>query len=257
MGSPSSGVTFSSLIVEALTRYQHREAFVCGSRRVTYAEAAERTAHLTTTFAGMGVRLGSGVALLSSNSPESWLAQAATYLLGGHFSGLQLLGSLDDHVFVCDDAEVSVLVVGEDHDDQGSEILAQAATVKHLVILRSDGTVEGGNAPGITSTLTAGPAGEEDVAWLQYTGGTTGRPKGAMLPQRAMAQQAMSVLASWGLPEHLVIWPPVLSRMRLSCPCSLRCYAEAASCCYPASSPRHGSVQCMNTASTSRSPFQR
>jgi fatty-acyl-CoA synthase len=49
--------------------------------------------------------------------------------------------------------------------------------------------------------LSRGPAGEEDTAWLQYTGGTTGTPKGVMVPHRALVQQTHTLSCSWGLPE--------------------------------------------------------
>jgi fatty-acyl-CoA synthase len=48
--------------------------------------------------------------------------------------------------------------------------------------------------------LTRGNAEEEDIAWLQYTGGTTGRPKAAMISHRAMVQEVFSLTASWRLP---------------------------------------------------------
>ena len=50
--------------------------------------------------------------------------------------------------------------------------------------------------------LDGGPHGAEDVAWLLYTGGTTGIPRAAMLPERALAQLVWSVLAGWHLPRE-------------------------------------------------------
>lgn len=202
MTPSQSGVTYSSLIVEALTRYSSRDAFVIGGRRVSYAQAAASTGRLAAALKDRGIGIGDGVAALSPNSPESWFIQAATYLLGGHFSGLQLLGSPDDHVFVCDDAEIEVLAVAEGYEDRGAEIMAKGSTVKHLIALGPEGQVDGENRDVSPNALAAGPAGEEDVAWLQYTGGTTGRPKGVMLSQGAMVQQTLSLMASWGLPEE-------------------------------------------------------
>lgn len=199
-GKPT--VTYSGMIVEALTRYRSREAFVFGERRMTYAEAAQATARYVTAFERRGVGLGSGVAMLGPNSPESWLVQAATYLRAAHFSGLQLLGSIEDHVFVCDDAEVSLLVVAEACADQGAEIMAKSATVKDIIVIPSRGELVGDDSAQVSGDLTFAPVGDEDVAWLQYTGGTTGRPKGVMLSQGAMVQQTLSLMASWGLPEE-------------------------------------------------------
>ena len=42
----------------------------------------------------------------------------------------------------------------------------------------------------------------EDLTWLLYTGGTTGVPKAAMLPERAVAQMVQSVSIGWDLPDE-------------------------------------------------------
>jgi fatty-acyl-CoA synthase len=139
--------------------------------------------------------------MLSPNRPESWLAQAAAYLLGATFTGLQVLGAAQDHVFICDDAEASVLVADESCAERAAAILAQAETLRHLIVLGSDGSSDEPHATALP--LSPGPGCEEDVAWFPYTGGTTGRPKGVMLPQRALVAQTLSYLASCGIPEQL------------------------------------------------------
>ena len=50
------------------------------------------------------------------------------------------------------------------------------------------------------ATLRWGTRRPEDLSWLLYTGGTTGVPKAAMLPERAVAQMAQSVSIGWDLP---------------------------------------------------------
>ena len=201
MGAASSGVTVSSAIVELFSRYRGREAFVAGDRRLTYAQSAEVVGRLMAGYAARGVGPGSGVVMLSPNRPESWLAAAAAYLLGASFTGLQVLGTTEDHAFMCDDVGASVLVVDEALADRAEAIRAGAATLKHVIVLRPDGSSDE-LADVAVLPLSVGPAGEEDVAWLQFTGGTTGRPKGVMLPQRALVAQTLSYLASCGIPEN-------------------------------------------------------
>jgi fatty-acyl-CoA synthase len=196
----STGVTVSELIEDALGRHPHREAFVAGERRFTYEQSSEVIGRLMSAFTARGVGIHSAVAMLSPNRPESWLAQAAAYMLGASFTGLQVLGSVDDHVFICGDAEASVLVADESCAERAAEILARAETLQHLIILRGDGSGDELGASALP--LNAGRASEEDVAWFPYTGGTTGRSKGVMLPQRALVAQTLSYLASCGIPEH-------------------------------------------------------
>src|ERR1700744_1340955 len=109
--SASSGVTLGDLIVQALTWNRPSEAFVAGARRLTYAQGHDLVAQSMAALANPGVGLGVGVATLRPKMPEAGIIQAATYLLGGRFPGLQALASAEDHIVVCADAEATVLVV--------------------------------------------------------------------------------------------------------------------------------------------------
>jgi fatty-acyl-CoA synthase len=223
-----TGPTYGDLIAEAFDRYPSREAFVAGDRRVTYAEAADLTGRIQRVFAERGLRTGGAMAALSPNNPEAYLVQAAGFLLGARCSGLHPMGSVEDHVFICDDAEIELLVVHPDFAAIGAAVAERAHTVRHLLTL---GPAEVGEdllaacAQRAGGLVMASAVDEEEIAWLQYTGGTTGRPKGVMLSQRAMVQEVHSCLISWGLPEcprylaaspitHAAVLPllPVLTR---------------------------------------------
>ncbi|HZZ46264.1 MAG TPA: AMP-binding protein [Pseudonocardia sp.] len=201
----AGGALYADLIIEALTRYPDRDAFVLGDRRMRYSEAADLVTRLTRVLAAAGVGRGSAVAALSPNAPEAWLLQAAAYLVGASFSGLHPLGSVDDHVHLCDEAGVAVLLVHPRFAEVGASVAQRAGTVRRVLSIG-----ESDLGPDVHAVCADQPGGRptrdpligaEDTAWLQYTGGTTGRPKGVMLPQRAMAAQAQAWLASFGVPE--------------------------------------------------------
>jgi fatty-acyl-CoA synthase len=201
----SEGALYADLIVEAFERHGDREAFVHGDRRMTYAEARDFTARLVQVLAGCGVGRGSAVAALSPNAPEAWLVQAGAYLVGASFSGLHPLGSVEDHVRLCEEAGVTILLVHPRFAEVGAAVAEQASSLRTVLTI---GPSDLGRdirevcAEQSGGRLVRDPEIEpEDTAWLQYTGGTTGRPKGVMLPQRALAQQAVSWLASYGVPE--------------------------------------------------------
>jgi fatty-acyl-CoA synthase len=203
--SATTGISYSRLIVDTFTRHGSRIAFEQDGRSYSYAAAADLMARMRAVLSARGIGAGSGMAALGPNRPEIWLAQAATWLAGGRYSGLHPLGSLDDHVFLCDDAEVEVLVVDPMFAERGAAVAERAATVKHLLTLGPADVGEDllalAERAG-TQPLDAGPADEEDICWLQYTGGTTGRPKGVMLPHRAMVAQAMAFPAAYELPDR-------------------------------------------------------
>jgi fatty-acyl-CoA synthase len=203
MTEPQSGMSYSALIVDALTRHSERAAFIQDECSVSYAEVAERTSRIRRVLEDKGSTKGSCVGALSLNSPDVWMVQAAICLSGAMYTGLHPLGSVDDHVELCDDAEVDILVVHPQFAEIGAQIVARAVGVKHLLVL---GPAEVGDdllalcAGVVPEPLGRGDADEEDIAWLQYTGGTTGRPKAAMISHRAMVQEVFSLTASWRLP---------------------------------------------------------
>jgi fatty-acyl-CoA synthase len=199
-----AGPNYGDVIVEALTRFPTRTAFVAGDRRVSYAQAADMTARFAQVLTDHAVGPGSGVGVLSPNAPEVFATQAATFLSGARYSGLHPMGSVDDHVLLCDDAEIDVLVVHPKFVETGAAIAERAASVRHLLTLGPTGNHP--NLLDVGHRVTAAPlrapaVGEDDVAWLQYTGGTTGTPKGVMLSQGALVQEVQSLTAGWGLPE--------------------------------------------------------
>ncbi|MBV9773004.1 MAG: AMP-binding protein [Gemmatimonadetes bacterium] len=201
----SAGLTVGDLIVEALGRFSDREAFVLGAQRVTYAQTADTISRFVRVLAERGIGPGSAVAALSPNMPEVWLLQAAAYLVGATYTGLHPLGSVSDHAYVCEDAGIGLLVVHPRFAETGVALVERCPGIGSLLSLGPSSVGEdlltlAASSPGIR--LSRGPAGEDETAWLQYTGGTTGKPKGVMVPSRALVAETYTLTCSWGLPER-------------------------------------------------------
>lgn len=186
--------------MQALAQHGSREAFVAGDRRLSYAQVRDLVSRFTSVLAARGVGLGTGVAMLSPNMPESWFVPAATYLLGGRFTGLQALASVNDHIVVCQDADITVLVVTAPFEEHGRQVLDQVDSLKHLVVIPAAGGLPDGEHHA-SRPLHPGPAAEDDVAWLQYTGGTTGRPRARTQPHRAMVYNVLNNMANHEQPR--------------------------------------------------------
>ncbi len=206
MTGARQGVSLGDLLVGAFTRYGDRTAFVADGTRMSYRQAADLLGRMLSVLTARGVGPGSAVGALSPNCAEVFLAQTATWLVGGRYSGLHPLGSADDHLFICDDAEFAVLVAHPAYAARAAELAARAGTVKEVLTL---GPTDGAGEDLLTlcdragpARLDPGPAGEDDLCWLQYTGGTTGHPKGVELSHGAIVQTVFSTLASWEVPAR-------------------------------------------------------
>jgi len=197
--------TYADLIVTALRRYPDRVAFIQGETNFTYAAAADWITRLMSVFHHRGLRRGNGVAILSRNRAEAWFAQAAATLMGCRYTPLHALGSEDDHVFVCADAEVRLLVFDPaGFDERASRIIDRVTGIDVL------GLGPGEVAPDLlllaaetTPVALRAVPESDDICWVPYTGGTTGRPKGVVLPHRSLMHNAWLTLTEFEWPREI------------------------------------------------------
>ena len=103
--------------------------------------------------------------------------------------------SLAEHVYSIKDSGARYLVVDDAFAEMGAAIAKECPTVEH-VIFAGDGDCPAGMLSYEGLVAEASPADDafrtgEDLAGIFYTGGTTGFPKGVMLPHRALWASSM------------------------------------------------------------------
>jgi fatty-acyl-CoA synthase len=201
-----SGGTAGSLIVNAIARFGDRPALADGQVRWSYRELGEVIARFIALFRAVGLKRGDALSILSGNRAESWAAISAAMVMGLRYTPLHPMAAEDDHAFIVEDAEIDALIVeAGKFAPRGLAIKARVPRLKHLL---SFGAVEG--ARDLLSELPkAQPAPLVDdsdvnaIAWLAYTGGTTGRSKGVMLPHRVVTTMATLLYADWDWPAEI------------------------------------------------------
>ena len=204
----SDGAIYSQVVLNALRRFPEHTMFIQDDRSWSYAEMTTAIAKWVALLGERGLPFGGGVGVLSPNRPEVWLTQTAVPFAGGRYTALHPLGSLDDHLYACDEAELSILMVAPNFAARAAELLERASTVRHVFTFGPTDAGVGEDLEDALASITAGPldAGPQrhsDIAWLLYTGGTTGVPKAAMLSSRAIAQMGFSVAVGWDLPTEV------------------------------------------------------
>ena len=197
---------YTDIVLAALRRFPSRVAFRQDGRDLTYARAADLLARWVTILRQRGFRPGDGIGVLSPNRPEVWLGQTAAPFAGGRFTALHPLGSLDDHRYACDEAELRTLLVDPAYAERAAALADRCSAVE--TVFTFGPAPFGEDITALADSVTAapldgGPHDAEDIAWLLYTGGTTGVPKAAMLPERALAQLVSGVLLGWDLPANI------------------------------------------------------
>ncbi len=163
-----------------------------GAADYTFAELARRSNRWANALAGLGVGRGDRVAIILSQRPETPLAHIATYKLGAMAVPLATLLGEDALEYRLNDSGAKVAILDEQAAPKLSRIRDRLPHLQHLVVvdraaLDLPGTHEGAGLEAQASDRFAPVLTRpHDPALLMYTSGTTGPPKGAVLPHSAL-----------------------------------------------------------------------
>ncbi|AMN44742.1 AMP-binding protein [Rhodoplanes sp. Z2-YC6860] len=167
-----------------------RPALGYGSRVLrTYGEVAARVSRLAGALAAMGLKPGERVAIAGKNSPDYLEALYAVWHAGLSAvpANAKLHGAELGYILEQSGARVCFASEGLD-----TEISAHAPpSLERLIVI---GSAEYDKLFA-TDAISLVPRGGDDLAWLFYTSGTTGRPKGAMLTHKVLAAASEAYLA--------------------------------------------------------------
>ncbi len=170
----------------ALTFYQGRTP----AGQLTYGELLTRVAAMAARLHGnFGIGPGDRIALLSVNRLEVPVVCLAAMRLGAALVPLNPGAPPEDWSYVVDHAEAKLVVIDVVFRDRLPDWKAKVVAFDEIgEILDCDAA---GDAP---------PTGEA-LAVVLYTSGTTGRPKGVALSQRAVLANAWSMATNFGLEQ--------------------------------------------------------
>ena len=178
--------------------FADRCAVVDGDRRFSYAEFHRRAGAMAGLLAARGVRRGDRVAVLSPNSPMLLEAHFGVPLTGAILVALNMRLSSRELRYILDDAGVRLLLF-----DAELEALANDAAPALIRISSEE----------YEDSLASSAAIESDVEdeWtplaVNYTSGTTGRPKGAIYHHRGAYLQALAMAAHTAMsPNTVHLW---------------------------------------------------
>jgi fatty-acyl-CoA synthase len=185
--------------------YAKREAVVDGDVRLTYAQFGERCDRWSAGLARLGVGTGDRVATIAPNTHQHLEQFYAIPQLGAVIVPMNYRLTAEDFVYMVNHSGASVLCAHSDYLDLIDGVRARMPEVRHFVAL------EGEKAGWLDyeSLLQSNPAvidlsgiGETDLLAINYTSGTTSRPKGVMITHRNAWMNSIGTLVHWPMGPH-------------------------------------------------------
>ena len=187
--------------------YPAKTAVVDNDLRLTYAELQARVNRLSHALLALGVEPGDRVCILSPNSHFFLESFFATSQIGAVLVPLNYRLVAADHEYILNHAGVSVVLVDHEYTDIVDGMRANLTTVRHFIVARDGSDTLLGLTPDgwqdwetlIAAEPTTAPPtvarDENDLVSINYTSGTTARPKGVMLTHRNCTINAYGLIA--------------------------------------------------------------
>jgi len=177
--------------LKAVRAYPQKRAIRCPGGTFTYKEFAQRVYRLARSLTDKGLREGDRVAILQYNCHTFLEAYFATALTNTMLVPLNYRLSAKEIDFILRDSGARILIAQADFfsktpsPESRPPALETTIWIDPPAPLRStDPEYEGLLASASTDPLPPRGPGDDAVAQIYYTSGTTGRPKGVMLTHR-------------------------------------------------------------------------
>jgi len=195
-----SSSTIDGVFRRAFTVFADRVAVTSESGSWTYAQLRQRAWRLANALANLGLQRGARIAVLCETRPEYIETYAACAALGVTVVALNIRLHPEELLHCLEKTLPSVVISSGALAAAIAPLRDRAPFLKHWIGL--DGS-EGDGWLGYEALLAAAAPNEppvvawpEDIHNVLFTSGTTGRPKGAMISQRAAAIRGLR-LAQW------------------------------------------------------------
>ncbi len=194
--------TLVEIFSESTKRYAQSPLF--GEKRdgewkwMTYGAFKEKVDNLRGGLAGVGVKAGDRVAVISNNRPEWAIGAYATYTLGAAYVPMYESQHDTEWAYILNDCGAQICFVpNEKLKARLLAVRAECPELKHVVTF-TGGDTERDTFDALLRRGAETPAplvnpAKGDLAGLIYTSGTTGKPKGVRLSHGNMANNVSAM----------------------------------------------------------------
>jgi fatty-acyl-CoA synthase len=198
---PLSPISFLNRAAEV---FGPETAVVYGKDRRSWAETADRVRRVAGGLQAMGVGLGDTVSVLAPNIPELFELHFAVAMTGGVLGAINIRLEPETVGYILDHSDCKIVIVDTAFRPLVDQAMTEAGLDLRVVEITDPEGPAGLGGPSyddlLKSDLMSGdglPQDEWQAIAINYTSGTSGRPKGVVYHHRGAYLMAMGTAAAW------------------------------------------------------------
>jgi fatty-acyl-CoA synthase len=204
LAAAAATITIDGVFRRAFDIFADRVAVTSEDGSLTYRELRDRAWRLADALGRLGLAHGGRIAVLSETRPQYVEIYVAAAALGVTVVALNIRLHPEELLYCLEKSEPSLVVSSGPLAASLEFVRARAASVRHWAALEPRAGWLDYERLLDESSVAEPPrvAEAEDIHNVLFTSGTTGRPKGAMISQRAAATRGLRLAQWFGLTER-------------------------------------------------------
>lgn len=205
-----------SFLTRIANIFPKRNAVVYGKRKYNWSEVYERSVRLASAITNAGVKRGEVVTIMAPNIPEMFEAHFGVAMAGAVLNTLNTRLDTDTIAYILDHADTRLLITDaafgeamktallqtENQDIKIIDIVDEQAVESASGLRLGDQDYESFLEDADPEFNWQMPTDEWQAMCLNYTSGTSGRPKGVVYHHRGAYLMAMGTIPVWNMPMH-------------------------------------------------------
>lgn len=191
-------MNISKFLTKSARSFPETLAIAHGSKKLSYAQFNSRVNRLANSLTRLGIRQGDNIAVLQYNYPEMLETLFACFKMGCGAVPINFRLHPKEYAFIINHSEAKAVILSSEFNAGIVEVRETIPNARHLITLSgAEGELLDYESvlSGASDFFSDADVAPDDLAWLFYTSGTTGLPKGAMLTHRNLLAMSMNFYA--------------------------------------------------------------